>query len=86
MKVNDYVFTEKYVQKYVRVYIVKLDIYLDSDHRIIITSLHTTMTCKTCRRPKQKLKTKLLNSKFLQKTETKKAFVNAVENFYEITM
>ena len=52
MKVNDYVFTEKYVQKYIRVYIVKLDIYLDSDHRIIITSLHTTVTCKTCRRPK----------------------------------
>ena len=52
MKVNDYVFTEKYMQKYLREDIVKLDIYLDSDHRIIITSLYTTVTSKTCRRPK----------------------------------
>ena len=63
MEANDYVLTEKYVQQYVRECIVKPDINLNSNHCILIISLYTPMTCNARRRPKRKVKTKLLNLK-----------------------
>ena len=80
MRVNDYVLTEKYVQKYIGEYIVKPDIDLDSGHLILITSLNTPVTSKTCKRPKRNAKTKPLNLKLLQNIETKRPFGNAIKN------
>lgn len=49
-KVNEYVFTEKYEQQYVRECITKSSIDLDSDHLVLITALYTPMTRKACKR------------------------------------
>ena len=76
MTVNEYVYTEKYVQQYVRKCSMQPDIDPDSDDCILITSVYTTVTCKARIKPKQKAKTKPLNLKSLQNTEKKKAFVN----------
>ena len=82
-KNNEYVLTTCTVQQYVREYIVKPEIDLYSDHRILITSLYTPMTRKVSRRPKQKVKTKPLNLKSLKNTKTNRTFVNAVENYLQ---
>ena len=86
MQVNDSVLTEKYVQQYIRECIAKPNIDLGSDDRILIASWYTPRTCESCRRPKQKVKTKPLYLKLLQNTKTKRALVNAVTKIiYNIT-
>ena len=80
MKANDYLLTEKYVQQCARECIMKTDIDLFSDHRILITSLFTPMTRKTCRGPTWKVRPEPLNLKSLQNGETKRVFLKAVKD------
>ena len=65
-KKNDYVLTESYVQQYISGCIAMPDIDLDSDHRILITSLDTPMTRKA---RKQKRKTKIKRQKDVKSLE-----------------
>ena len=79
-KVNDYVLTEKYVQQYVKECIAKLNIDFDSDHSILITSLHTPMTRKVRRKGKRKVIIQPVDVKSLENTVIKKPFLNSVED------
>ena len=83
-KKNDYVLTESYVQQYVNDCIAMPDIDLDSDHRILITSLNTPMTRKA---RKQKKKNKIKRQKDVKslqnsdiKSSFKKSLTSQIEN------
>ena len=79
-KINDYVLTEKYVQQYVLGCISRPDIDLDSDHRILITSMCTPTTRRARWKPKRKkILTNSPDVKALKNTESKKLFLIKVE-------
>lgn len=53
-KVNDYLLTEKYVQKYVRECIVKPDMDLDNDYFILMASLYTPRLARPVEEQKER--------------------------------
>ena len=79
-KVNDYVLTESYIQQYVTDCIVNPDIDLDSDHRILITSLCTPMTRRARKKVKRNMAAKSLDPKALKDNDIKNSFLNSIKN------
>ena len=79
-KVNDYVLTESYIQQYVTDCMVNPDIDLDSDHRILITSLCTPMTRRARRTLKRKKSAKSPDVRALNEVNVKNSFVDSVKN------
>ena len=80
-RVNDYVLTEKYVQRFVTECIANPRNDFDSDHRILITSLTTPMTRKARRQPKRKsLKRKTLDIRSLKNKDIKKEFLHSIKS------
>ena len=83
VRVNDYILTEKYVQDYMTDCKAEPDIDLDSDHRILISSMYTPSTKKARRKPKRITATAKPDLTALNVERTEKAFQGSVLEFLQ---
>ena len=79
-RVNDYVLMERFVQDFVTDCKAEPDIDFDSDHRVLITSLHTPMTRRARWRPRQTQNKPQPDLKALQIPTIEKSFMESIEN------
>ena len=79
-KVNDYVLTERYVQQYINDCIVRPDIDLDSDHRLLITYLNTPKTRKARKVIGKKLYKRPVDIKALRSIDVRNLFKTSIVN------
>ena len=79
-RVNDYVLMERFVQNFVIDCKAEPDIDFDSDHRILITSLHTPMTRRARWRPRQTQKKPQPDLKALQIPTIENSFLESIDN------
>ena len=78
-KVIDYVLTNKFVQQYITDCVVKPNIEVDSDHRVLVTSLRTPINKASRWKPKKKNHPRTdLNA--LQDVEMRANFISKSEN------
>ena len=78
-KVIDYVLTNKFVQQYITDCVVKPNIKVDSDHRVLVTSLRTPINKASRWKPKKKNHPRTdLNA--LQDVEMRANFISKSEN------
>ena len=78
-RINDYTLVEKYVQDFITDCKAQPEIDFDSDHRILITYLHTPMTRKA-RKKKQTPTISKPDIKSLNRIEVKTSFVSMIES------
>ena len=80
MRVNDYVLTERFVQDFVTDCKAEPGLDFDSDHRIMITSLHTPMTRKARWKPIQLPKKPQPDINALRNPVIADSFLKSIEN------
>ena len=84
-KVLDYVLTNNFVQRFITDCVVKTDFKVDSDHRLLVTSINTPMN-KAARWKPRKKKTKVLKDvKALENTDIRSAFIEKTKENLQLT-
>jgi len=77
-KVLDYILTQSFVQQFIASCDVNSNLNIETDHRLLSTTIITPETKKARRKPKQKARKEKLDLKALNNDEVKKRFSMAV--------